>query len=108
MIPLYGFLAGDTIGVLVYAKASDTVAEIARKLERNARLRAGSIRRVRVLCRGRDVPLTATVKESGIRPLERFEVDGFFEDDQPYPLEGDAPFDRYDLPEEADEPFELR
>ena len=107
MIPLYGFLAGDTIGLLVFAKASDTVEEIARKLEMSTRVHAASPDRVRVLCRGRDVPLWATVRDSGIRPLERFDVVCGHEDELSlFPFEEDVPFDRFDAPEEP-EPRDL-
>ena len=39
MIPLYGFLQGDSIGLLVLAEESDTAADLAEKLQSAARIR---------------------------------------------------------------------
>jgi hypothetical protein len=36
MIPLYGFLEGDTIGLLILAEEGDTIAALAQKLQDSA------------------------------------------------------------------------
>ena len=55
MIPLYGFLEGDTIGLLVLAEADDSIAEVARKLQTAARLRAAIDGPVTVIQDGKPV-----------------------------------------------------
>jgi len=74
MIPLYGFLEGDTIGLLVLANADDSIAEVARKLQVAARLRAAIDGPVTVLYDGKPVHAASTVSEAGIKPLSRIDV----------------------------------
>jgi len=74
MIPLYGFLEGDTIGLLVLAEGDDSIAEIARKLQAAARLRAAIEGPVTVLYDGQTLDPLATVSDAGMQPLARFDV----------------------------------
>ena len=74
MIPLYGFLEGDTIGLLVLAEADDSVAEIARKLQAAARLRAAIDGPITVLYEGKPLDPLTTVSDAGLQPLARFDV----------------------------------
>jgi hypothetical protein len=74
LIPLYGFLEGDTIGLLVLAHADDSIAEIARKLQAAARLRVVIDGPVTVLCDGKRIDPDTTVSEAGLQPLARFDV----------------------------------
>jgi len=74
MIPLYGFLEGDTVGLLVLADGDDSVAEIARKLQTAARLRVAIEGPVTVLYDGKPVDPLTTVSDAGMQPLTRFDV----------------------------------
>ena len=74
MIPLYGFLEGDTIGLLVLAEDDDSIADIARKLQAAARLRAAIDGPVKVLCGDRTLDPRSTVADAGLRPPARFDV----------------------------------
>jgi len=74
MIPLYGFLEGDTMGLLVLADGDESIAEIAHKLQTAARLRAAIEGPVTVLYGGNPVDPLATVAEAGLQPLDRFDV----------------------------------
>lgn len=74
MIPLYGFLRGDTLGLLILAEESDTIADLAGKLERSARLRVRPRKRIRVVYRGRVLELTSTVRAARLEALDRFDV----------------------------------
>jgi hypothetical protein len=74
MIPLYGFLEGDTIGLLVLAEEDDSIAEIARKLQSAARLRAAIDGPVTVLYQGQPIDPSSTVAEAGLEPLARVDV----------------------------------
>ena len=48
MIPLYGFLAGDTLGLLILAEEDDTMAELATKLQQAAFVRVATRDEVQV------------------------------------------------------------
>jgi hypothetical protein len=74
MIPLYGFLEGDTIGLVVLADADDTVAVLAGKLQAAARLRAAIDGPITVLYEGKPIDLESTVSEIRMQPLGRFDV----------------------------------
>ena len=74
MIPLYGFLEGDTIGLLVLAEEDDSIAEVARKLQAAARLRVAIDGPVTVMEDGKAIDPTVTVAEAGLQPLARIDV----------------------------------
>ena len=74
MIPLYGFLEGDTIGLLVLAESDDSLAEVARKLQSAARLRAAIDGPITVLCGGQPIDPKTTVADAGLQPLWRVDV----------------------------------
>jgi hypothetical protein len=74
MIPLYGFLEGDTLGLLILAQPDMTLEQLARQLKAAARLRADPGEQVRVLLRGVERNLSLTVAQVGLGPLERFDV----------------------------------
>ena len=76
MIPLYGFLEGDTIGLIVLAYEHETIREIADKLQQSASLRVARRESVRVLYKGRVLDPSLTVGESALEPLERIDVVG--------------------------------
>jgi hypothetical protein len=75
MIPIYGFLRGDTIGLLILAAEDDTVAELGRKLAQAASVRVTTRAPLRVLYQGRALDPKARLREVGIGPLERFDVE---------------------------------
>jgi hypothetical protein len=74
MMPLYGFLEGDTIGLLILADADETVEQLAERLQQSALVRVPRARRVKVVYRGRVLDPRATLAASGVEPLERFDV----------------------------------
>ena len=74
MRPLYGFLEGDTIGLLTFAYPEDTVAEIASKLQRAADVRVGKRAGAQVVYRGQILNPALTVAQAGFEALDRFEV----------------------------------
>jgi hypothetical protein len=74
MIPLYGFLHGDTIGLLILAKPDDTIAELADKLQRSAAVRVPRRGAVAVKFRERLLDPELTVAKAGLSALERFDV----------------------------------
>jgi NAD kinase len=74
MIPLYGFAAGDTIGLLVLADENDTMAVLADKLQRSASVRVAPRVRVHVEVRGARLHPSVTVARAGLTALDRFDV----------------------------------
>jgi hypothetical protein len=75
MIPLYGFLQGDVLGLLILAEDGDTMAELATKLSQSARIRvAPTSEPLSVVVAGKSVPSKLTVKQAGLTALDRFDV----------------------------------
>jgi hypothetical protein len=74
MIPLYGFLEGDTVGLLVLAEHDDSIGEIARKLQAAARLRVAIDGPVKVISGGKTLDPESTVADNVLQPLARFDV----------------------------------
>jgi toluene monooxygenase system protein B len=74
MIPLYGFLEGDTLGLLVLAEGDDPVSTLAEKLQTSASVRVRPRERMRVLHEGRVLDPTMTVAAAGLGPLDRIDV----------------------------------
>jgi hypothetical protein len=73
-IPLYGFLEGDTLGLLVLAEEADTVRELARKLQDAANIRVARNGDVELLYNGKSVDPELTVAQAGLQALDRFDV----------------------------------
>jgi hypothetical protein len=74
VIPLYGFLAGDTIGLLVLAQPQDRPADLCARLESAASVRVAPLKHPAVVYRGQRLAPTVTVAEANIGPLERIDV----------------------------------
>lgn len=74
MIPIYGFLEGDTIGLLLLCRDDERLAEVREKLERSARLRAAPPVDAVVVHEGRELEDGFTVAQAGIRALDRIDV----------------------------------
>jgi hypothetical protein len=74
LVPLYGFLQGDTIGLLVLVHDTDTVAEIARKLQQAAAVRLPPKARASVSHGGHRLDPELTVAQAGLSALDRVDV----------------------------------
>jgi Toluene-4-monooxygenase system protein B (TmoB) len=73
-IPLYGFLEGDTLGVLVLGEEGETVLDLARKLQDAASIRVARNHDIELLYNGKTVDLGLTVTQAGLQALDRFDV----------------------------------
>ena len=73
-IPLYGFLEGDTIGLLILADEHDTVDSLAGKLQEAASLRVAPSQNIHVLFREETLDPGTTLAQAGMKPLDRFDV----------------------------------
>jgi hypothetical protein len=74
MIPLYGFLEGDTIGLLVLADEDDTVATLIEKLQTSARVRVKTRSGVKLLHNGLMLDAQMTVGQARMEALDRIDV----------------------------------
>jgi hypothetical protein len=73
-IPLYGFLEGDTLGLLVLAEEAQTILELARKLQDAANIRVAHNDNVELLYNGKSIDPGLTVAQAGLQALDRFDV----------------------------------
>jgi hypothetical protein len=73
-IPLYGFMEGDTVGLLIFADEADTIHTLAQKLQDAARIRVASKGRVQVVYNDIAIDPALTIEQAGLQPLDRFDV----------------------------------
>jgi hypothetical protein len=73
-IPLYGFLQGDTVGLLILADEGDTLQSLAQKLQDAASLRVAGRDRVQVIYNDRAMDPAITIAQAGFQALDRFDV----------------------------------
>ena len=74
MIPVHGFLEGDTLGILLLLDEHETLASVVEKAQRSSRLRVAPRRDLRVVHRGVVLELDKRVAETPIAALERIDV----------------------------------
>ena len=73
-IPLYGFLEGDMLGLLMLAEESETILQLARKLQQAASLRVARVEQIDLIYNGMAIDPTLTVAQAGFQELDRFDV----------------------------------
>jgi hypothetical protein len=74
LVPLYGFLAGDTIGLLVLVHADESVQDFADRLIEAASVRVRPPRGVEIVHDGAALDPRLTIEEAGLTALERVDV----------------------------------
>lgn len=74
LVPLYGFLQGDTLGLVVLVHDSDRVRDIASRLQRAAAVRVAPREGMVVVVDGRTLDLDLTIAQAGLAPLDRVDV----------------------------------
>jgi hypothetical protein len=74
LVPIYGFLRGDTLGLLVLVHDHEPVSAIAAKLQQAAAVRVAPFASARVIHEGRLLDPAAQVGRSGIEALDRVDV----------------------------------
>jgi len=74
LVPLYGFLEGDTIGLILLAHDDDPIARVIARLQHSARWRVARFENARAFHAGRELDPTQTVAEAGLSALERIDV----------------------------------
>jgi hypothetical protein len=73
-IPLYCFIAGDSLGVLVLANEHDTITDLALRAQQAAAVRVAPRPHAVLSVRGAALDRDATVKEAGLVALDRIDV----------------------------------
>jgi hypothetical protein len=74
LVPLYGFLQGDTLGLLVLVQHDDHVADIVSCLQQAAACRVAPWAGGRVHFAGRVLDPKLTVAQAGLTALDRVDV----------------------------------
>jgi hypothetical protein len=74
LMPLYGFVEGDTLGVVVLVRADDTVRALATRLLAATALRVAPMGEGRVMVRDQLLDPRSTLRGEGIRALDRVDL----------------------------------
>ena len=74
LVPLYGFLAGDTLGLVVMVHDDERVHAIAEQLQLAACVRVAPRADAEVYFQGQRLDPELTVSEAGLAPLDRVDV----------------------------------
>lgn len=74
LVPLYGFLAGDTLGMLVLVHDDELVQVISERLMQAASARVAPFEPAEVVFRGVVLDPLRPIALTGLTPLERVDV----------------------------------
>lgn len=74
LVPLYGFLQGDTLGLVVLVQDYDFVSDVAATLQEAAAMRVTPGTSATVYCRGKRLDPSLTVAAAGLTALDRVDV----------------------------------
>jgi hypothetical protein len=74
LVPLHGFLRGDTVGLLLLVHDTDTLAHVAQTLIDAASVRVAPAVGARLFHNGVELALTETVGSAGLGALERVDL----------------------------------
>lgn len=73
-LPLYGFMEGDTIGLLILADEQESVRSLAAKLRDAASLRVDGDPHMEVVYREVVLDPDSTLAQADFKPLQRFDL----------------------------------
>ena len=74
LVPLYGFLRGDTIGLVILVHDHQSIAEVAQMLQEAASMRVAPKSRASVYFAGKLLDPVLSVAQSGLSMLDRVDV----------------------------------
>jgi hypothetical protein len=74
VLPLYGFVEGDTMGIVVLGRLEGTVGELGDNLLRAVGLRVARRRAYRILAGAHRLDPAAPLGSQGLAPLDRVEL----------------------------------
>ncbi|HEV8547535.1 MAG TPA: toluene-4-monooxygenase system B family protein, partial [Polyangiaceae bacterium] len=69
LVPLYGFVQGDTLGLLVLVRSNDTVQKLIATLQEAAQVRVAPLARASVYYRSKKLAPELTVAAAGLTSL---------------------------------------
>lgn len=81
MIPLYSFLNGDSLCVLLFAYDQDTMADLIAKAQAASQLRVKAQSGLQLIYNGKKMANSVTVAEVGFRPLDIIKIQPGLEND---------------------------
>jgi len=73
-VPLYGWVQGDSVVVVVLAREDQTVRELVELLCQAVAVRVSVVSKGFALLRGKRLDPDASVRAAGIEPLDRIDV----------------------------------
>ena len=74
VMPVYGFVQGDTMGLVVLVRPDETARELAERLVRAAAVRVAPRPEGRVVFRGKVLDPRVTLRSEGIGALDRVDL----------------------------------
>jgi hypothetical protein len=74
LIPLYGFLEGDTLGLVILARGQQRIGDVAEALIRSSAVRVAPRAGAQVFFQGQALDGDVTVARAGLTPLCRIDV----------------------------------
>ncbi len=74
LVPLYGFLEGDCLGLVVLVHDEDRVSDIVQKVQQAASVRVAPRSSMRVEHDGQLLNPEMTIAQAGLAPLDRVDV----------------------------------
>jgi hypothetical protein len=74
LVPVHGFVRGDTLGLVVLVQDTDSIAQLGQALLGAATVRIGPATRLRLYHRSRELSLDDTVARAGINALDRIDL----------------------------------
>jgi hypothetical protein len=81
VIPLYAFVRGDSLGLVVIVEARHTIRDVAEIVQRAASIRVAPVAAAEVRRAGACLDPELTVEAAGLQALDRIDV-GVFEGGQ--------------------------
>ncbi len=73
-LPLYGFVEGDTIGVLIWAEEGESVQALAKRLRDAVSLRVETSDEMEIVYQGAVLDPAVTLDHARLVPLQRFDL----------------------------------
>lgn len=74
MVPLYGFVEGDALGVVVLAHAHESLQVVGVRLQQATEMRIAPWRAFELYAGPRALPLDQTVADAGLTALDRIDL----------------------------------
>jgi hypothetical protein len=75
LVPLYAFVKGDTLGIVVLVQHDDTIARVAEVIADAASMRVAPQREMSVLANGKRLDSFLTVASAGLTALDRVDLE---------------------------------